>query len=309
MKVLTLSVILILSSFMFYAGKTDKNQAQSNSSITGSAIMVPFLLSGSERISQQEAAPRMEIYKTVGDVKVYLYIFTPPDLKTGDKRPAIVFFHGGGWKSNPTAAPSNFRNQCEYLITRGMVAIDAQYRGLPDFTISNCISDTQSAIRWVRANAGRLGIDPNRIAAAGGSAGGHLAACTATLAALSENGEDTTISCIPNALVLFNPAVFITSVRSLPEHNIRPGLPPTIILHGKEDKTVPYAAVEEFALAMKKAGNRCELIGFEGAGHGFFNWNNSKIPDNLKFYVETLRDADRFLASLGWIMGEPTIAH
>jgi acetyl esterase len=308
-KLISISFILTLTYYMLCFGKPSKNQVQVSNPMNGPAIMVPNLQFEGDQVQKTEAAPVREVYKTVGDVNVYLYIFSPSGHKTDDRLPAIVFFHGGSWKANPTAGPSNFKNQCEYLVTRGMVAIDAQYRGLPNFKITDCISDTQSAVRWVRANAKRLGIDPDRIAAGGGSAGGHLATCTATMAALSENGEDTTISCIPNALVLFNPAVSVASGRSLTGQKIRPGLPPTIIMHGKNDQAVPYPTVEKFSLAMKEAGNRCDLIGFEGAGHGFFNWNETNFADRRKFYVETLRDADQFLTSLGWIKGDPTIDH
>lgn len=302
MKILTLSLILVLAPFMLFTLTPEKNQDKSNNSITEPAMMTSFLPFVSVQNPQQVTGPKREIYKTIGDVKVYLYILTPPNHKSGDKLPAFVWFHGGGMKANPTAEPSLFQHQCGYLVSRGMVAIDVQYRGLPDFTRSNCISDAQSAVRWVRANAKRLGIDPERITASGGSAGGYLAlSCTATIAAPSENGEDTTISCKPNALVLFNPGVS--------NQYIRPSLPPTIILHGTNDKLVPYATIEKFTLAMKEAGNRCELFGFEGAGHSFFIWNDSNNADSLKFYVETLRDTDRFLASLGWIKGEPMIDH
>lgn len=79
-------------------------------------------------------------------------------------------------------------------------------------------------------------------------------------------------------------------------------VPPTIVFHGKADSTVPFATVEVFAAAMKKAGKRCEVAGFEGQQHGFFNFGRG---DNAMFR-ETLAQADKFLASLGWISGEPT---
>ncbi|MCX6326705.1 MAG: alpha/beta hydrolase [Bacteroidia bacterium] len=282
METLTISILLTVLSFLTYTQEGDKNQV---------------------------SVPRMEIYKTIGDVKVYLYIFNPPDFRSDDKRPAIVFFHGGGFKANPAGGTSNFRLQSEYLASRGMVAIDAQYRGLPDFKVPEGLNDAQSAIRWVRTNAKRLGIDPGRIASSGGSAGGLLAEVTATVAAIAENGEDTTISCMPNALVLFNPVLALSTSRNSPYvHHIRPGMPPTIILHGKDDKTVPYASSEKFTAVMKEAGNRCELIGFEGAVHAFYNWNPDN-PERRKFYVGTLREVDKFIASLGWIKGEPTIDH
>lgn len=119
---------------------------------------------------------RKEIYKTVGEVKLPIYIFAPPDHKPTDRRPAIIFFFGGGWTSG---TPRQFEPQCRYLASRGMVAMTADYRVFSRHgTLAvKCVEDAKSAIRWVRANASRLGVDPKRIAAGGGSAGGHIAAC------------------------------------------------------------------------------------------------------------------------------------
>jgi acetyl esterase/lipase len=267
---------------------------------------------------------KAEVYKTVGDVKLSLYIFTPVGHKADDKRPAIVFFFGGGWTGG---SPGQFLNQCRYLASRDMVAITADYRVASRHQVKavECVKDAKSAIRWVRANAKRLGIDPDRIAAGGGSAGGHLAACTGTLAEFDEKSEDAAVSSVPNAMVLFNPALVLAPlggrsdeklrallnsdrcgvepVKISPCHHVRAGAPPTIIFHGKADTTVPYVTAEAFAEAMKKAGSRCELAGSEGQPHGFFNFGRN---DN-KFFVETLRKMDQFLASLGWLKGEPAV--
>jgi dipeptidyl aminopeptidase/acylaminoacyl peptidase len=88
-----------------------------------------------------------------------------------------------------------------------------------------------------------------------------------------------------------------------PYHHVKPGAPPTLILHGKADMVVPFKTVEWFTDAMTKAGNRCELVGSEGAGHGFFNFGR----DGNKSFVATLERADRFLSSLGYLRGEPTV--
>lgn len=272
--------------------------------------------------------PKTEVYKTIGDVRILLYLFAPPQHKAGDRRPAIVFFHGGSPDTRPDGPPSQFQHHCRYLASRGMVAIDAQYRGLVHsgpkrIRMVDTVKDAMAAIRWVRANAARLGIDPERIAASGGSAGGMLAACTATIEELHEEGEDTTVSAVPNALVLFNPSVVLGPVgiprldnrfpgvdlkerwgiepeKISPYHHISAGTPPTIIFHGKADNTVFYMTVEMFTEAMKKAGKRCELVGFEGANHGFFNYRKGDV----KYFVETLSQTDRFLVSLGWLAGE-----
>ena len=152
------------------------------------------------------------VYKTIGETKLPLHIFNPEKHKASDKRPAIVFFFGGGWTNG---TPTQFVEHCKYLAQRGMVAITVEYRvkSRHNVTPMECVSDAKSALRWVRWNANELGIDPNRIAAGGGSAGGHLAAATATVSGYDEAGENTKVSAQPNALVLFNPALDLVSLK------------------------------------------------------------------------------------------------
>ena len=271
---------------------------------------------GSFSYPPQFEGARAEVYKTIGDVKLSLWIFEPA---AGPKtnRPAIVFFFGGGWTSG---SPTQFEQQCRHLAARGMVAITADYRVASRHQVkpTACVADAKSALRWVRANAQRLGLDPNRIAAGGGSAGGHLAAAIATLPDFDEPTENRTVSSVPNALVLFNPALVLAPMAGLPlegfgtrvpeermgsapqnlspAHHVKRGTPPAIIFHGKADTTVPYATAEAFTRVMLAAGNRCELVGYEGAAHGFFNFGR---PNSR--YAETLAAMDKFLVSLGWL--------
>jgi len=143
-------------------------------------------------------------YKTIGETRLKLHIFKPDVHKPSDKRPAIVFFFGGGWNSG---SPSQFYPHCKYLASRGMVAMSAEYRvkSRNNTTPRECVKDGKSAVRWIRQRAEELGIDPGRIAAGGGSAGGHVAAATGTTRGFEEEGEDLRISSSPDALVLFNP--------------------------------------------------------------------------------------------------------
>jgi arylsulfatase A-like enzyme/acetyl esterase/lipase len=263
---------------------------------------------------------RSEVYKTVGDVSLSLHIFEPAG-PAQPNRAAIVFFFGGGWNNG---SPVQFEQQCRHLASRGMVAISADYRVATRHQVkpTACVADAKSAIRWVRANARRLGIDPQRIAAGGGSAGGHLAAAVATVPGFDEPGDDLNVSAVPNALALFNPALVLapldgldlqgfesrvsadrmgTDPRNLsPAHHVKRGVPPTIIFHGKADTTVPYSTAEAFAAAMTKAGNRCELVGYEGQPHGFFNFGRANGR-----YAETLAAMDRFLVSIGFLAATP----
>lgn len=152
-----------------------------------------------------------EIYKTVGDVSLPLHIFTPEGHRSGQSRPAIVFFFGGAWRNG---SPAQFEKHCAYLASRGMVAITAEYRvsGRHQTKAIACFQDAKSAMRYLGSNAKRLGIDPNRIAAGGGSAGGHLAGALGTIRGLDDPTDDLSISPVPNALCLFNPALVLASI-------------------------------------------------------------------------------------------------
>lgn len=205
-----------------------------------------------------------------------------------------------------------------------MVAMTVEYRVLNRHGVKvvSCLRDAKSAIRWVRQNAVRLGIDPDRLAAGGGSAGGHLAGALGVIEEFDEEGEDLSISSTPNALVLFNPALVlgpvngdmssdpetlkkkrermgVTPEKISPYHHVGKGQPPAIIFHGKKDTRVPYTTSELFAKKMNQHGNRCELVGFEGQQHGFANFGKG----GNKYFIATVTKMDEFLASLGYLEG------
>lgn len=268
---------------------------------------------------------RVEVYKTIGDASLNIYIYNPEDHKPSDKRPVAVFFFGGGWKAG---TPKQFEQHCKYLASRGMVAMTADYRVLTRHgtKAKECVADAKSAIRWIRKEAERLGVDPNRLVAGGGSAGGHLAGCTGVLAGFNESNDDLSVSAKPNAMALFNPALVLAQIDGedplpastmptllermgvapkelSPCHHVKAGVPPTIIFHGEGDVTVPFKTARQFASAMKKVGNRCELVGYEGQPHGFFNYGRSEN----KYFNATVRSLDQFLVSLGYLEGDATI--
>lgn len=116
----------------------------------------------------------IEFYTPLPDVDLKLHLFFPEDYQVTDKRPCIVFFHGG---SRVAGSASQFYGYSKYLASRGMVAISAQYRTRKYKAIPrDCVEDGREAVRYVRQHAAELGVDPDRIAAGGGSAGGHVAA-------------------------------------------------------------------------------------------------------------------------------------
>lgn len=259
---------------------------------------------------EREFEPDKQIvFKKFEKDPLELNVFLPEGWSADDKRPAIVFFFGGGWVGGN---PAQFFPHSRYLASRGMVAISAQYRtrgshGTPPV---DCVRDGKSAVRWVRQHAGELGVDPGRVAAGGGSAGGHVAATTGVIDGLDEQGEELSVSSKPDALVLFNPATDITgierwgdrAVEGSPLQHVDKGDPPTIVFHGRADTTVPFATAQAFCKAMEEAGNRCELVGYEGRPHGFFNYGRSRAA-----YTNTVWHMDRFLASLGFVEGRPTV--
>ena len=247
------------------------------------------------------------VYKTVDRTELKLHIFNPKDLKEGDKRPAIVFFFGGGWVNG---TPSQFYPHCEHLASRGIVAMSAEYRikSKHGTTPAECVKDGKSAIRWMRKNAAELGIDPDRIIAGGGSAGGHVAAAVATTEGFEEDGEDLSVSCRPQALVLFNPVYDngpegfgYSTVKDYwkqisPMHNISSNTPPTIVMFGTQDKHVSAGVAQEYKRLMEEKGRRCDLHLYEGQAHGFFNLGKSR-----EYYDKTVADMDSFLESLGYL--------
>lgn len=252
-------------------------------------------------------------YKVVDGVKLKLHIFNPQEDPATEKRPAMVFFFGGGWNGGKI---SQFYPQSEYLASRGMVAICADYRvkSRHKTTPQACVKDGKSAIRWIRSHAEKLGIDPDRVAAGGGSAGGHVAAATALLDGFDERGEDTSISCRPNALVLFNPVYDngpsgygYERVKEYwrefsPLHNIDAAAPPTIVFLGTKDKLIPVSTARQYKRRMEEAGARCELKLYEGAPHGFFN----RSKPNSK-YEQTLAESEQFLTSLGYLQKQTSL--
>jgi len=259
------------------------------------------------RVEQAPFTLREVVYKTVGDTKLKLHIFEPEHRREGDILPAIVFYFGGGWVGGTA---THFYPHCKYLASRGMLAVAAEYRveSRDGTTPVECVQDGKSAIRWMREHATELGIDPNRIAAGGGSAGGHVAAATGVLLDFEEDGENLQVSSQPDALVLFNPVLDTTverwekrvgehAVALSPPHNVREDLPPCIIFNGTADKITPIDLTEHFVETMLEAGNVCALMKFADVGHGFFNWERH---DNEYFRV-TVKAMDAFLVETGML--------
>jgi len=258
------------------------------------------------------SANEVMIYKQVGNRSLKLFIEKPAGWQKTDQRPAIVFFFGGGWVGGN---PAQFEKQSQYLTSRGMVGIRVEYRVIAKGDTGPptvCCNDAKSAIRFVRSRATELGIDPSRIAASGGSAGGHLAAFTSMVDGIDDPADDLSVSPTANALVLFNP-VFDNGPDDgwghqrlgdrykefSPAHNISADAPPTIAFLGSKDKLIGVQVLDRFKTEMTNVKVRCQTHVYQGAGHGFFN--------NDPYRTQTLVQTDKFLASLGWLKGKPTL--
>ena len=255
----------------------------------------------------------VEVYKVASGDEMKLHIFNPEGHRPGrDARPAIVFFFGGGWNGG---TPAQFEQHCRYLASRGMVAITADYRvkTRQGTTPKECVADGKSAVRYIRAHAKRLGIDPRRIAAGGGSAGGHVAAAAGMLDGFDDPADDSAVSSKPNALVLFNPVYdngpdgygydrVETYWREFsPAHNITKDDPPAIVFLGTKDALIPVKTAEAFRARMREVGLDSELHLYEGQPHGFFNESRG----GTEIFLDTLEKMDRFLLENGYLNGAP----
>jgi len=275
-------------------------------------ISAPIALLFTTAMVAAPAAPEVKTmtYKTVGDRQLKIHVHYPPGWKASDARPAIIFFFGGGWTGGKI---EQFQPHAEYFASRGLVAARADYRvkSRDGVTPDKCVEDARSAVRWMRRNAKELGIDPQKLIASGGSAGGHLAACTMIAKSVEAEGDDLSISTVPQAMVLFNPVLnfdhelIIDRINGDKElaRKISPTLhlarnsPPALILFGTKDRLKIFG--DEYWQKAETLGVRADKYLAEGQGHGFFN--------NSPWRERTLLAADKFLASLGFLKGEPTI--
>ena len=252
------------------------------------------------------------VYKQIDTTKLFLNIYYPDKIDSTKKYPTIVLFFGGGWTGGTI---KQFETHAKYFSQRGMICILVDYRvnGKHHTTPFESLKDAKSAIRFIRQNSDKLYVDTSRIVAAGGSAGGHLAAACALIKEYNDNSDNLSISCIPNALVLFNP-VFDNgpggygfdrigdAYKSFsPLHNITTGAPPTIVFLGTNDILVPVETAKYYKKVMEKVNSRCDLYLYEGQEHGFFN------VKNFTYYKATVTEADKFLQTLGYLKMEPII--
>lgn len=241
---------------------------------------------------KEEVLPQQSFtYKKVDGRELKLDAFIPK--QSFNKSPCLIFIHGGGWKGGSTKTTLKW---CRYLSELGCATFSVDYRlSNEDKGIkpSTCLEDVKSAVRWVRVNAERFNIDTTRIAYAGTSAGGHLAAACATIAGFNSTDDDLNISCRPNVLLLHSPVIDngpggygYDRVKEFwedfsPVHNLHNQLPPTCMLLGDKDPLIPFESAVKVGEAVKNSGSDIELYVFEGKGHGLFSQKESELTEPI----------------------------
>ncbi len=239
-------------------------------------------------------------FRTVGDVTLDLKVWWPPKYRPISKKaPAMVLFHGGGWGNGDMIV---WNGMAPFLAKRGLIVVTPNYRTSQEHGTrpKACLVDTKSAMRFVREHAKEWGIDATRIAAGGGSAGGHLAAAAAFCPGFNAEGDDLKISCKPDALFLMSPVIDNgpggfrhAAVKDYwedfsPLHNISSNPPPTLYVTGDKDGYVPIETAHKYKAEMEKQGGRCNLVIYEGEGHGYSPERGVQTQQHIIDFFESL---------------------
>lgn len=237
-----------------------------------------------------------------------------PVVAAGDLRPAIVFVHGGGWSGG---SKEDFAGWGQYYGAQGYVCISINYRLSPQYAWPAQIDDTQAAVRWLRKNAGAIGLDPNRIGAVGASAGGHLVLLLGQTDTMHDvepglKGFSSRVQAVcdyygPTDLTIqaeWDPIVWqlISWLagggapnrnpnygRASPIRYVTSDDAPTLIFHGDVDNIVPVQQSRKLYQAMLAKGVPVIYHEFAGEGHGFGN----------AFWTSVFALTDFFNAKLG----------
>lgn len=219
-------------------------------------------------------------YKTVGNRVLSLHFFEPA-TSANQPRPCVLLIHSGGWEKG---SPERYYFLARPLRDMGFVVAVMQYRlcdpkATPPVTVFDAVIDSRDALRYLRTHARELNIDPARLVACGGSAGGHLAA---GLVLFTDDTPGATATPPPAALMLFNPVIDTSKAgygqarigpdwqKISPLHHVRAGMPPTLMFHGTTDRTVPFAGAQAFHDTMLRAGNVSEFHPFTDGDHGYY---------------------------------------
>jgi acetyl esterase/lipase len=207
--------------------------------------------------------------------------------KTTAPLPLVVWIHGGGWRNG-----SKERCPAAWLVGEGYAVASINYRLLQHEAFPAQIEDCKAAVRWLRANAKKYGLAPERVGVMGASAGGHLAALLGTSGHVKElegkGGNAEQSSRVQAVIDLFGPTGIPSGDRA--KGNVLTHLtkdaPPYLIVHGDQDRTVPIRASERLTEALKKAGVEVQLVRKEGAGHGGTAFSNEEARKQYREFLD-----------------------
>ena len=225
--------------------------------------------------------------------------------------PAVICIHGGGFRAGTR---EGFNGLCLQLAERGYVAVTVSYRLAPKYQFPAAVYDVKAAVRWMRANAEKYQIDPDRIGTTGGSAGGHLAQFLGVTSGVKKfegdggNAEySSSVKCVVN---FYGPSDFTKSydasvdakdvlplflggnleqehrrhIESSPLYWVTPDAAPTLFVHGTKDAYVAHEQAEWIVERMKAADVEATLMTIEDGDHGF----RTSSPD-VKEKIEKAR--------------------
>jgi len=251
------------------------------------------------------AADERFIYKRNSDRDLAMTIVRPPGWTAADRRPGFIFFYNGGWQ-DPAATQPQFPEQSRYFAARGMLVAHADYRekSKGGVTSASAVEDIYSAVRWLRANAAKLGLDPERIAAAAGSGSVHLAAAVVHVDDLGGKGSEAAIPPLPGALFMFDadldvlePAMMQRLLSRDTSGAARGRFPPTVYFYGARDALAPSAA--EFVAQARQVGLPIEPFVEDDGLHGAFKFS--------PWLEKTTARVDARLRELGYLGDTPSV--
>jgi acetyl esterase/lipase len=238
-----------------------------------------------------ERLPRILPYRNAGGTELSMHVF--PADGSGTPKAGLVLFHGGGWCKGE---PAMLYRIARSLQEDGVSVFLPQYRLMPVHQASlwDLVGDAHAAMSWIHDHAPDYDLEPAKIGAGGGSAGGHLALCTELIPPREGNRGPR-----PAFLVLGNPVIDTSASgfgQSLagndwealsPLHQIRPGIPATVIFHGTADTTTPIAGVEAFLRQSRDNGDACLVHAYPGRRHAFFNQEPDihDVIDRMKAFI------------------------
>lgn len=250
---------------------------------------------------------QVETYCEVDEVELKVWILgQQKEGEVTQVKPAVILFFGGAWRFG---SPDSLLRHARYLTKKGMICLLADYRvaNRHGVKIADCVTDAKAAMAWTRKNAKRLGIDSEKIAAGGASAGGHIAACSALVPGFGNEEK-------PDALLLFNPPLIMSPFDGedfgveyrlnsqflgaepkavSPIHHLSKNAPPTWITHGTLDGLVPIASAKAFRDEMVSLGGQCEFLEAKGENHAF----HYRDP----WFTKVMAGMEAFLTGIGWI--------